>query len=509
MANEFNKYNVLVVESVDNMRATIARMLLQMGFKNVYQAKDGVEAISYLGSHHIDLVVSELTLTRLDGLTLLSHIQADLDVRPIPFVIISSIVEHSLVKQAIEAGISQYIVKPFTFLIFKERISRALNQPFAIHRQPSAVNAVANVSDNQPEAFSILVVDDDAVVRQSLNDLLRPNYQVTLARSGVEAFSICQRDPVPDLILLDIVMPELDGISLLTKLKDHPETSHIDVIFLSGEDSTHSIVKGFELGAVDYLVKPILPLELAVRVKNHVENIQARRQANQQIDQIYQTIKMKRDYAELLQNHLKNQLTLIAESATMIKKNVHHKTQVETISSIIADGSKRMKQLIDVILTLHTVEDDIYPCKPQKFNIVELIEEVMRVNLVSLNQRNLETLQVFDDTDIKVFAELDLSRSMFNVMFQYFIHTSPRGAAVKVIIQRTDDAVVCMFANNSAILESECRLAFERNTTESAIGNVRYGLYLASKIAEIQQLSIHLQSDSIEGTRLWVSMPTS
>ena len=90
---------------------------------------------------------------------------------------------------------------------------------------------------------------------------------------------------------------------------------------------------------------------------------------------------------------------------------------------------------------------------------------------------------------------------------QYFIHISPRGSAVKVIFQRTDTDVVCMFANSRSILESECRLALERTTSETAAGNVSYGLYLANKIAEIQKVKINLKSDSIEGTRLWVSMP--
>lgn len=129
---------------------------------------------------------------------------------------------------------------------------------------------------------TILVVDDDPGNIAVIGDLLRPDYQVKVANSGGRALQLAAQEPIPDLILLDVMMPDMDGYQVLEKLKLNSSTCGIPVIFVTALDSQHDQVSGFRLGAVDYITKPILPQVMLARVNTHLELKSARdRLANQ------------------------------------------------------------------------------------------------------------------------------------------------------------------------------------------------------------------------------------
>ena len=117
----------------------------------------------------------------------------------------------------------------------------------------------------------ILVVDDNPQNVQFLGNLLiAREYELGIAENGVKALEFVEAR-LPDLILLDIMMPEMDGFECCMKLKENHEYSHIPIIFLTAKNETEDIVKGFEVGAVDYVTKPFVGAELLARVKTHLE----------------------------------------------------------------------------------------------------------------------------------------------------------------------------------------------------------------------------------------------
>ncbi|MCK9388879.1 MAG: EAL domain-containing protein [Sulfuritalea sp.] len=122
----------------------------------------------------------------------------------------------------------------------------------------------------------ILLVDDDPCNLETLGGLLRPHYDVLAAPSGERALQIAAGVPKPDLILLDVLMPGMDGYDVLTCLRDNPATRDIPVIFVTGLDSTEDEEKGLELGAVDYIAKPYHPPIVLARVRTQLELKRAR-----------------------------------------------------------------------------------------------------------------------------------------------------------------------------------------------------------------------------------------
>ncbi len=120
------------------------------------------------------------------------------------------------------------------------------------------------------EKAFILLVDDNLKNLQVLGNLLEGTYGTAAAENGVEALEFLKKR-MPDLILLDIMMPGMGGFEVCKRLKAAPETRDIPIIFLSAKTETQNIVKGFEVGGVDYITKPFQIPELLARVHTHVD----------------------------------------------------------------------------------------------------------------------------------------------------------------------------------------------------------------------------------------------
>ncbi len=123
---------------------------------------------------------------------------------------------------------------------------------------------------------TILVVDDSPENLFVLSELLQPTYRVLAANSGEGGLRVARSQPQPDLILLDVMMPGLDGFAVLERLRDDPDTQHIPVIFLTAMATDGDEERGLSLGAVDYITKPIKPVVVVARVRAQLQAKQAR-----------------------------------------------------------------------------------------------------------------------------------------------------------------------------------------------------------------------------------------
>lgn len=124
--------------------------------------------------------------------------------------------------------------------------------------------------------FTVLIVDDERHNRNLLTELLKDDYRLILAKSGEQAIERA-REHLPDLILLDVIMPGMDGHAVIRTLKQDDLTRGIPVIFITALDSFDDQEIGLELGAVDYIAKPFHPPIVRVRVRNHLQLVQQRR----------------------------------------------------------------------------------------------------------------------------------------------------------------------------------------------------------------------------------------
>lgn len=143
----------------------------------------------------------------------------------------------------------------------------------------------------------ILIVDDVPLGIKILGEFLSQEYEVVVATSGPKALEIAEKNP-PDLILMDIIMPEMSGLETCRRLRENPRTVAIPVIFLTALSESDDIIRGFEAGGQDYIVKPFKKMEVLVRVQTHIELKKAR----EKIDQYARELEQKnQELKELLQ----------------------------------------------------------------------------------------------------------------------------------------------------------------------------------------------------------------
>jgi phosphoserine phosphatase RsbU/P len=133
------------------------------------------------------------------------------------------------------------------------------------------------------EKKTVLVVDDAPANIQIVNSILKDIYKIRIATSGAKALELVKVAPPPDLVLLDVMMPEMDGYEVCTRLKLDSETRDIPVIFLTGQTEVEDETKGFDVGAVDYIHKPFSPAVVKARVQTHLVLRGTREQLAQQL----------------------------------------------------------------------------------------------------------------------------------------------------------------------------------------------------------------------------------
>jgi sigma-B regulation protein RsbU (phosphoserine phosphatase) len=120
------------------------------------------------------------------------------------------------------------------------------------------------------EVKTVLLVDDEPANIQIVNSILKDIYKTRIATNGAKALELANQVPAPDLILLDVMMPEMDGYEVCSRLKSADHTRDIPVIFLTGQTEIDDETKGFEVGAVDYIHKPFSPAVVQARVRTHL-----------------------------------------------------------------------------------------------------------------------------------------------------------------------------------------------------------------------------------------------
>jgi len=141
----------------------------------------------------------------------------------------------------------------------------------------------------------VLIVDDAPANIQVVRSILKDDFKIRVATSGAKALDMVKAKPYPDLILLDVTMPEMDGYEVCGILKATPEARDIPVIFLTGKTEADDETKGFQVGAVDYIHKPFSPAVVKARVHTHLVLREAREQLARQLSDINNELEMARE----------------------------------------------------------------------------------------------------------------------------------------------------------------------------------------------------------------------
>jgi PleD family two-component response regulator len=303
--NTFLGLTVLLVDNIEGQPSTITSMLSTMGFDNILHATNGTHALNILFQQEVNLIITAPQLAKEESMQLLKQSRVNPKISKIPFVMIAELINQKQVIEAIKYGVAEYIVKPFSEKQFVKHLNKALFEKD--NNATKKITSLAKENTQRAEEkynqqpLQILVVDDVIDNIKIISAILRTDYKVKAATSGEKALQICEIDPQPDLILLDIMMPVMDGMEVCRRLKSNPKTQHIAVIFLSALDQTKYIVQGLDLGAVDYITKPIDPPLVQARVRTHCKIIESNKLMSSQIDIMQENARLKEAFEKIKQ----------------------------------------------------------------------------------------------------------------------------------------------------------------------------------------------------------------
>jgi signal transduction histidine kinase len=204
----------------------------------------------------------------------------------------------------------------------------------------------------------VLIVDDITKNLQVVGTILRQaGYSVIPATSGAEALEAA-REKLPDLILLDLMMPEMDGLEVCRRLKADPAAREVPVIFLTASNEMEHLVSGFEVGAVDYVTKPFNPPELLARVRTHLELKHARDTILRYGQELRRLNEEKNEFMGIAAHDLRNPLSAIKGFSEMIIEDAqalkHH--ELEDNGRKVLDTAARMAEMVRNLLDANRIE---------------------------------------------------------------------------------------------------------------------------------------------------------
>jgi len=347
----------------------------------------------------------------------------------------------------------------------------------------------------------ILIVDDTPDNIQLLSDILsEEGINITIARNGKQAIKSISIK-LPDLILLDIAMPEMDGFEVCEHLKKDSATADIPIIFLTAKTETEDIVKGFELGAVDYITKPFNVSELIARVNTHLDLKHSQDIIKEQNERLKQLDATKDKFFSIiasdLRNPLKNMSEIIQNTAGMLDK-----LQPVELKRIIANlqiYSGKANSLIERLTEWAIILTDRIQFKPKKFDIDLLIKLNIEHFKTATKDKTINLLYEKPKTTM-VFADYNLTDTILkNLIGNAIKYTSAGGDIIVSIKEDNSKIEINVYDTGIGISNEEKTFLFRKDLFYSQPGTdgekgIGLGLIICKTYVEMQGGKIWLDS---------------
>jgi len=222
----------------------------------------------------------------------------------------------------------------------------------------------------------ILIVDDVRDNIDILGKLLSGEYKVKVALNGPQALQIVENSGLPDLILLDIMMPEMDGYEVCRRLKQNPKTKKIPVIFVTAKSEDYDEAMGFEVGAADYLTKPVSSLVVHARIKTHLNLREAMLEMEKQNEILQEIIRLREDVEQITRHDLKSPLTAFINIPEMLMCDENMTQDQMEMLEILNKSGLRMLEMINRSLDLYKMERGQYKLNPVPVDIIKIIRHI-------------------------------------------------------------------------------------------------------------------------------------
>jgi len=514
--------SVLVVDDAPAMRHAITLVLREMGLKQIVEAATGREAIRLLETLPIMAVIANWNMPGVTGLGLLRWLRSRPEGADLPFLLVTADTTRERFQAAQNAGVTDYIVKPFTAHLLANKMRRLLEVPedeevpplLAWYGKDRVIGVSARQDvDSRVLGSTVMVVDDVPSSVELIATVLSDTYNIVTATSGMEALRLLETAPLPDLILLDVSMPELDGHSVCRQIKCNPALADIPIIFLTAKDLADDVVLGLELGAVDYVAKPAEPAVLRARIHTHLQLKLAFADLAAQNAALAASAELREDVERITQHDLKNPLSAIIQGADLLITRGQDARGERTLR-MIKSSAWRAVDMVNQSLHLFQIETGKYRLRPERLSVAAVLEELCAETETAFAHHKLSVvLAARQDDEAKrpflVSGDHALCRSLFGNLLRNAAEASPNFGTVTVSLRQEESEIVITIHNAGPVLAEIRERVFEKYATAGKRAGVGLGTYTAKLVTEAQGGSVAMQTDEATGTTLTVRLPAA
>lgn len=370
----------------------------------------------------------------------------------------------------------------------------------------------------------VLIVDDIPENLQVLGAVLyQAGYEIAMAENGIIALQMIE-EMKPDLILLDIMMPDMDGYEVCGKIKKMPDKMNIPIIFLTAKHESENIVKGFKTGAVDYITKPFNSSELLARVKTHVDLQRSKEQIIAYNKELKKLLEQKDEFLGIAAHDMKNPINNILGFSNLIISDIQSlpdevkekkETLIEDLASI-KDSSNFMLKVVTELLNTETLNSGKIAMDFAKSDVGKIVRNVIVTNLVSANAKKIK-VHVNKFKGLSAEVDEDRFREIADNLVNNAIKYSPKGKNIYIsLMERNfEEGHVLRFSvkdEGQGLTKDDMEKVFGRFQKLSARPTGEelssgLGLSIVKKLVELHEGRVWVESEEGRGAEFIVEIP--
>ena len=346
-----------------------------------------------------------------------------------------------------------------------------------------------NSSKHKP---SVLVVDDTPSVLELVVGLLQDKYTLKLASSGAKALEYLEKNQNIDLVLLDIMMPDMDGFEVCKRLKQNEDLKHIPIIFLTALEEASDIVRGFENGAVDYITKPFEPTVLCARVDTHVELKKFR---DSMLDELQRKDALLVEQSKLasmgemledIAHQWKQPLSVIGMSVSNMRLDVElGEIKSESLLENLDVIESSMEHMVQTIADFKDFVQHSH--KPTKFNLHDVVQKVIALLAAKFRHdaitvhNEVESLEIYSYQNDFIQVLLNLFNNATEMLSKEL-----KAGVITLRSKQTPEGVELLFCDNGGGIDKKIlpKLFEKYATTKTQKSGSGLGLYISKKIMQ-------------------------
>ncbi|MDM9385803.1 ATP-binding protein [Chlorogloeopsis sp. ULAP01] len=355
----------------------------------------------------------------------------------------------------------------------------------------------------------ILLVDDNADMRDYLQRLLLERWQVTAVANGADALNAIAQQ-LPDLVLTDVMMPEVDGFQLLNALRADPKTKGMPIILLSARAGEEAAIEGLQAGADDYLIKPFSAQELIARVDSHLQIMRLRQEISSNC--------LKDEFLATVTHELHAPLAAILGWTRLLSSKTLDETTVLRALDTIERNAKNQAKLIEDLLDISTILSGKVCLAYQPVNLTDIIEEVINTTSTNAQAKRINIIKTLHITsthgEICVLGDFLRLQQVVTKLLDNAIKFTPIEGSIKVRLDADDSWCSILISDTGIGIGADfLPRVFDRFTqaevpSRHSPGGLGLGLAIALQLVQLHGGTIEAASDGIgRGAKFTVKLP--